>query len=124
MHRLPNRPFRRLEIDDGAALEADRALMADADDARDVRAAGQCRETLDRFQLRDEADYLAGADVENGQRRAFARRERLEPRHQAMRMRAHVSTPLPRAGFFLRKSSRSAIDSSVSLTTTRSLMRR
>ena len=92
--------FRRLEIDDRAAFQAERALVADADDAREMGAPAQRFERLDRLQLGDEADDLARADVEHGQRRALARRQRLQPRRQALMRETHVSTPLPRIGFF------------------------
>src|SRR3712207_7780485 len=46
----------------------------------------------------------ARPDVENREGRALARGERLQPRCQTLTRQTHVSTPLPRTGFFLRRS--------------------
>src|SRR5215213_407217 len=121
---LANRAFGGLEIDDGAAFQPERALVADAEDARQVGPPAQRVAVLHRQELGDEADDLARADVEHGKGRALARRQRLHAWRQAVAQEAHVSTPLPRIGFFLRLSRRAAAASSVSRTTTRSGMRR
>ena len=102
---LADRAFGGLEIDDGAALQAERALVADAEDAGEVGAPAQRVAALHRLELGDEADDLARADVEHGKGRALARRQRLHARRQAVAQEAHVSTPLPRIGFFFRLSS-------------------
>ncbi len=100
MNGLADRDLGGFEIDDGAALEAGRALVADADDAREVRAPAQGFDLVHRLQLGDQADDLARADIEHRQGRALARGERLQPRCQALTRQTHVSTPLPRIGFF------------------------
>src|SRR3954465_5930637 len=124
MDRLANRALGRLEVHDRAALQAERALMADADDAGQMGAAAQRLGGLDRQQLRDEADDLARADVQNGQRRAPARGGRLETGRQPLGQQAHLSAPLPRVCFFFIASVRAEAASSVNRTTTRSDMRR
>ena len=67
--REPDRLLGRLEVDDRAALHAARALVADADDAGAMRAAAQRLASVDRRQPGDQADDLAGADVEHRQHR-------------------------------------------------------
>ncbi len=63
----------QLGVDDTAALQPERALMADADDAGEVRAAAQAFEGLDRVQLGDDADDLARPDIEDREGRALTR---------------------------------------------------
>ena len=74
--------------------------MADAEDARHMGPAAQRFDLVDRLQLGDHADDLAGADIENRQDRALARGERLQARRQTLTRETHVSTPLPRIFFF------------------------
>ena len=112
------------EIDDRAALEAERALMADADDAGDMGAPAQPLIGLGRVQLGDQADDLAGADVENRQRRALARRERTHPRREALGGKVVHASPPFFLVLLLSCSARVAAPSSVSRMTTRSGWRR
>jgi hypothetical protein len=59
-------PSAGLEVDDGAAFQPERALMADAEDARQVGPPAQRVAVLHRQELGDEANDLARADVEHG----------------------------------------------------------
>src|SRR5208282_1537513 len=75
----------RLKVDDRAALDPVRALMADAEHLASVGSAAQRARRLHRAQPCDEANNFRGADVKNRQDRALAcgnlahaRRERPE----------------------------------------------
>ena len=70
------------EIDDRAALDAVRALMADAEHLAAMGAAAQRRRRLHRRQPRDQADDLRRADVEHRQDRALARRDLAHARRE------------------------------------------
>ena len=122
---LADRAFGGLEIDDRRRPSA-RASAGGRCRGCAPGGCGRaaCRGSPSAGQLGDEADDLARADVEHGQDRALARRQRLQAWRQAVAQEAHVSTPLPRIGFFLSASARAAAASSVSRTTTRSGMRR
>src|SRR5690606_41723112 len=112
------RLFGRLQVDDDAALEAERALMADAEHAHLMRAAAQHVGVARRQQLRDEAHHLAGADVEHRQERALGGGEGLQARRQAVAQGAHISASLAFAGFFFTISARTAAASTPSRMTT------
>src|SRR5690606_5061725 len=118
---LADRLLGRLQIDDDAALETERTLMADAEHAHLVRPAAQYVALAHGDELRDEADDLAGADVEHRQEGALARREGLEARRQAVAQGAHMSASLALAtGFFFAASARAAAASAPRRITTRS----
>ena len=75
--REPDGGFGLVHVDDDAALDAARPLMADAEDAGAMGASAQHVRGLGRDQLGDQADHLGGADVEHAEDRALARRDRL-----------------------------------------------
>ena len=62
-----DRVLRLFHVHHGAALDAARALVADAEDAAPVGAAGQGVGSLGRVQLGDQAGDLGRADVEHAQ---------------------------------------------------------
>ena len=83
--------FRRVHIDDGAALDPARALMSDAKNAATMAAPAQ---RLGRFawvQPRDKTDDFRRSDVEHGKDRAFAGRQGRQARRQYLRI--HVRPP-------------------------------
>ena len=122
--RGADRALGAVEIDDRAALQPQRTLMADADDTGDMGASAQSFIGLGRMQLGDQADDLAGADVEDRQRRALARGKRAHARRQALGGRmVHASPPFFLLLFFS-ISARALAPSSVSRITTRSDWRR
>ena len=61
----PHRALHGIEIDDDAALDAARLLVADADDLDAMGAPGEQLAALMRSELADHADDLRGADVEH-----------------------------------------------------------
>ena len=87
-------------------------------------AAAQRLDLVGRLQFRHDADDLARADIEDREDGALARGKRLQARRQTVTRETHVSTPLPRIGFFFSASARARAASSVKRTTTRSAMRR
>ena len=101
---VTNRSLGLGEVDDGAALDAARFGVTDAEDFDAVAPAPQHFLRILRLEPRDQADDLAGADVEHGDDRRTARRHRLHLRREAI-MEAHASPPL-RLGFGLRASAR------------------
>ena len=80
--------LRRLKVDDRAALDPVRALMADAEHFASVSSAAQRARRLHRAQPRDEANDFRGADVENRQDRALARRDLAHARRGARKLMA------------------------------------
>jgi hypothetical protein len=84
VNRLTDRALGGGEVDDGAALQTEGALVADADDAREVRAAAERGERLGGLQLGDEADHLARADVEHREGGRTPGGERLQARREAV----------------------------------------
>ena len=83
--------FGRLEIDDRAAFDAARALVADAEHLAAMGAAAQRLGRLHRRQPRDQADDLRGADVEHRQDGALARGNLPHARRE--RPEAHGARP-------------------------------
>ena len=75
-------------------LRPSRALVADAEDPRDMGAAAQRLDLVDRLQFGDDADDLAGADIENRQDRALACGERLQARRQTLTRETRRVDPL------------------------------
>ena len=72
---VAHRAFGGFQIDDDAALHAERALMADADDAaRHGCGRGALIRRGSGSSFGDDADDLAGADVDDRERRALVRR--------------------------------------------------
>ncbi len=67
--------LRRMKIDHRAALDAVRALMADAEHLAAMGAPAQRLGRLHRRQARDQADDLGSADVEHRENGALARRD-------------------------------------------------
>ena len=84
MNRLADRAFGCFQIDDHAALQPSRTLMSDAEDPRHMGAAAQGFDLVDRLQFRNDADDLAGADIEDRQDGALARGERFQARCQTL----------------------------------------
>ena len=84
MNGLPDRAFGRLQVDDHAAFQSCGALMANAEYTRDMGPTTKQLDLIDRFQFRDDADHLAGSDVENRQDGALACGERLQARCQTL----------------------------------------
>jgi hypothetical protein len=84
VNRLADRRFGCLQIDDNAALQADGALMPDPEDPREMCAPSERLDLVDRLQLRDDSDDLAGSNVENRQDGALARGQRLQAWRQTM----------------------------------------
>ena len=72
--RQPHRMLRGLKVDDGAAFDAARTLMPDAEHLAAMGAATQRLRRLHRRQPRDQADDLRRADVENRKNGALAGR--------------------------------------------------
>ena len=100
--------LRRQEVDDLAALDAVRALMADAEHLASMGAPAQRLRRLHRRQAGDQANDLRGADVEHRQNGAFARRDLAHARRE--RPEAHGWAPFfgrvalrPRVGRLLRQ---------------------
>ena len=83
--------LRRQEIDDLAALDAVRALMADAEHLASMGAPAQRLRRLHRRQAGDQANDLRGADVEHRQNGALARRDLAHARRE--RPEAHGWAP-------------------------------
>ena len=81
----------RVQIDHRAALDAVRALMADAEHFASMRASAQGLRRLHRRQAGDQANDLRGADVEHRKNGAFARRDLPHARRE--RMEAHSWAP-------------------------------
>ena len=86
-----DRSLRLIEVDDDAALYADRALMADAENAAAMGAAAQAVRRFHRFEPRDEANDLRRADVENRQQDSLAGGQGAHARRQ--QMQRHVWPP-------------------------------
>ncbi len=86
--RAADRPFRGFEIDDHAALQTGRTLMADAENPAAVGAPAQGLRGLDRIELGDETDDFRRPDIE---RRQNGRLTRGESTHA--RRLAHVRAP-------------------------------
>ena len=83
--------LRRMKIDDRAALDAVRALMADAEHLAAVGATAQSLGRLHRRQARDQAHDLGSADVEHRENGALARRDLTHARSE--RFQAHGWAP-------------------------------
>ena len=85
------RMFRPLKIDDGAALDSVRTLMADPKNLAAMGAAAQRAGRFHRRQSRDQTNDLRGAGVENRQNRALALRNL--PHARRRRPEAHGCAP-------------------------------
>ena len=83
--------FRRVHVDDGAALDPARALMSDAKNAATMGAPAQRLGRIAWVQPRDQADDFRRSDVEHGKDRAFAGRQGRQARRQYLRI--HVRPP-------------------------------
>src|SRR5271155_1394655 len=84
--------FRRLQIDHRAALDAVRALMADAQHLASVGSPAQRLRRLHRRQAGDQAHNLGSPDVEHRENGALARRNLAHPRRE--RREVHGWAPL------------------------------
>src|SRR3984885_13884410 len=83
--------LRRMKIDHRAALDAVRALMADAEHLAAVGTTAQRLGRLHRRQSGDQADNLGSADVEHRENGALARRDLTHARSE--RSQAHGWAP-------------------------------
>ena len=83
--------LRRMKIDHRAALDAVRALMADAEHLAAVGSPAQRLGRLHRRQARDQAHDLGSADVEHRENGALARRDLTHARSE--RFQAHGWAP-------------------------------
>ena len=94
VHREADGGLGLVHVDDHAALDAARTLMADAEDAGAMGAAAQHVGGFGRDQLGDQADDLGGADVEHAENRAL-RDWKSASCGAGWRGSDHVCAPLP-----------------------------
>src|SRR6185312_4077685 len=121
---VTDRLFGLREVDDRPALHATGFGMADAQDFDGMAAPPQHLLRRLRLEPRDDANDLAGADIESRHNRRAAGRHRSHFRSQAI-LKGHAAPPFLRAFLSLLSASwRAAEASSESRTVTRSGRRR
>src|SRR5262249_5446213 len=123
--RLTHRLFGLREVHDGARFHAAGNGMTEADNFDGVRAAAQNILRRMRPELPDQAHDFAGANVESGDDRRAATRQRFRLwREPELEDDAHALSPFLAAGFFLSSSERACAAAGESRTVTRSATRR